>query len=277
MTKKRRTLKKKLRNKNTKKQKGFHKKRRLMSGGAKEDYSKITEIFKSGTWNIEEDMLDELDPNIYDFIEYNVDTTLQNRKEMKRAGIPTDEIINSYRRDYSYINGITKSNFVLVNEGLRNDKVDPAIEPIVKNLDLLFNNENTPKFAKTTILFRGGNLDFEYQQVVIDKEPLQKAFISTSKRIDSLFNIIPLMEMLPNYKLKAIPIVINILIVDPGISYIDLYNENSRGIDQLQDEILLERGLTFEYAASSTYSYYHKKVNETVVNPVHVFYVHKSK
>ena len=62
--------------------------------------------------------------------------------------------------------------------------------------------------------------------------------------------------------------------MDPS-NAIDLYNENSRLIDKEQDEILLPRGLTYEYIASSMYSNNDSYTHQMVDNPVHIFYVKK--
>jgi hypothetical protein len=250
--------------------------RRFQKGGVKQDISQLEPILENATWVDEDrDALSTIDPEYYDFIESNVDTTAKQRKAIKRSGIDVDTIINRYRRDYSFVDGTTKPNFSLVNGGLRADNITPIIEPIVAGLDSVFNHPACPRFSKATILFRGGNLDFEYKQVVEKGEPLQKSFISTTKKINTLFDIIPYIVYTPGQKLSGMPIVINILIVDADIPYIDLYNEKSRSIDQIQDEILLPRGLTFEYIATSTYAYNDTHIHQVLENKVYIFYVHK--
>jgi len=249
--------------------------RHKQKGGAKQEVSELEPILENAHWVDEDrDALSTIDTRYYDFIESRVDTTARQRKKMIRSGLDVDTIINRYRRDYSLVDGITKSNFSLVNGGLREDKITPTIEPIVTGLDSVFNHPACPRFTKPTILFRGGNLDFEYKQVVEKGEPLQKSFISTTKKLNTLFYIIPNIEQKPDGKLNAMPIVVNILIVDADIPYIDLYNENSRPIDKEQDEILLPRGLIYEYIASSMYSNKDSYTHQMVDNPVHIFYVH---
>jgi len=239
----------------------------IIKGGEKQNRDVVNDILNRGKWVEEEDRLESVDPDIYDFVESQVDTTKAQREAMIVDGIPVNKILRSYRYNFSSVNG-----------GLRADNVDESIQPIVDGLISIFNNPICPRFNKTTILFRGGSTDFEYQQVVVRRETLQKSFISTTKKMNTLFGIIPNVMMLPNRRLKEQPIAINMLLVDPDIPYLDLYNEveGVRDIDRQQDEILLPLGLRYEYAASSSYTTKDEYTGEDVVNPVHIFYVHQN-
>jgi len=248
-----------------------------MKGGVKQNREVVNDILSRTEWEEGEDGLDFVDPAYYDFVESQVDTTQNERQAMIDVGIDVNGAIMRYRREYSHIDGKSVSNFSLVNGGLRQDNVHPHIQPIVDGLDRIFNHPLCPRFGITTILFRGGNMDFEYDQVVEKREPLQKSFISTTKTINNLFTIIPNTIQLEDRSFKEIPIFINILFVDPGIPYLDLYNEEEgvRDIDRMQDEILLPRGLTYEYAGRSTYTTTDEYTGEGVVNIVRIFYVHR--
>jgi len=85
---------------------------RKQKGGDKQEVSELEPILENAHWVDEErDALSTIDTQYYDFIESRVDTTKRQRNIMIRSGLDVDTIINRYRRDYSLVDGITKSNF----------------------------------------------------------------------------------------------------------------------------------------------------------------------
>jgi hypothetical protein len=112
----------------------------------------------------------------------------------------------------------------------------------ISAIDYLFNDEKCPKFTGQTILYRGTDQLYNDETKFIDP-----AFISTTKTIDTLFTV---PDKFIDKKNKCC---IHVLLVDPGIPYIDLEKEDSRW--KYQKEVLLPRGLKFERIHTGTYTY----------------------
>jgi hypothetical protein len=110
----------------------------------------------------------------------------------------------------------------------------------ISAIDYLFSHPRCPKFKGQTILYRGTDQLYNTSRTYNDP-----AFVSTTKTLDTLFATGEFIN-------KEKKCCIHVLLVEPGVPYIDLEKERSSWSHQ--KEILLPRGLSFERIISGTYT-----------------------
>jgi hypothetical protein len=115
---------------------------------------------------------------------------------------------------------------------------EDALEKI-QNIDNVFLNK-CPRFAKRTVLFRGTPEKYD--------EEVSKGYISTTKQFETLFDMLNKGD---DFLSKQRNCCMNLLIVDEGISYLDLEIEGSKWA--YQQEILLPRNLRCQHIDETEY------------------------
>ena len=138
---------------------------------------------------------------------------------------------------------------------------------VIDTLDYIFDNALCPKMKNKTVLFRGSDRPYEKNEMTGKKEIENKAYISTTKTLNNLFEMQKRGDAILSSRNNCC---INILIVDEGVPYLDLEMPNKWSYQQ---EVLLPRGLImvllgeYMYENYATYVYRVKLATETYEIP----------